>query len=166
MVRRSRPIKPTYNRQPNYPDQPTREKTGLGAKPQHINQTNQTTPPRQKLPVAQSPHTYLGGPWAFYAWGLPKSLCAQSDKNATANQLPRPTNSRKNGAWGKAPTYKANQSNQFVTFEKLAKSPKFAKVTFKTSTANKARNTKQTPKRSSKKRSSKKGANQPNPYQI
>ena len=87
--------------------------------------------------MAQSPHTYLGSPWAFYAWGLPKSLCAQSDKNATANQLHHLKNSRKNGAWGQAPTYKANQSDQFVTFEKLAKSPKFAKVTLKTSTANK-----------------------------
>lgn len=115
----------------------------------------QTKPKPIKSSIFFPPYWYLG--------------TSQSSNPATANQLPRPTNSRKNGAWGTAPTYKPNQSNQFVTFEKLVKSPKFAKVTLKTSTANKARNTKQTPKRSSKKRSSKKGANQPNqpnPYQI
>ena len=105
---------PTYKpNQSNHPTTLTQPNLHRQSQPHNRQPTppKTTAPPRQKLPVAQSPHTYLGGPWAFYAWGSPKSLCAQSDKNATANQLPRPTNSRKNGAWGKAPTYKPNQSN-------------------------------------------------------
>ena len=150
---RLNPFAPKATKTPpptNYPDQPTREKTGLGAEPQHIKPANQTTP----------------------------QLSINQTKNAkanptTANQLRHLKNSRKNGAWGKASTYKANQSNQFVTFEKLAKSPKFAKVTLKTSTANKPKTKQEIQsrhqsaaakkaavkglKRSSKKSSSKKG---------
>jgi len=131
--------------------------------------------------VAQSPHPYLGGPWAFYAWwGRLNPFALKATKTPPPTSYPNQPTREKNGAWGRAPTYKPNQSNQFVTFEKLAKSPKFAKVTLKTSTANKpktkqeiqsrhqnaaAKAAKSAAAKAAKSAAAKK-ANQPNPHQI